>query len=93
MADAATIGRMPLARWARLLNLVRLKGAILPPGYHGQAPRLARAKTGLRNIPGSKRAIKKVLRFDGPSLCSLHFWAETARDKEGGNMLTHWPAH
>ena len=35
------------------------------PGGHGQGPRLARAKTDLRNTSGSKRAVKKVLRFDG----------------------------
>ena len=45
-------------------------GAILSPGEHGQAPRLARAKTDLRNISGSKRAVKKVLRFERPSSCA-----------------------
>jgi hypothetical protein len=39
-------------------------GANLPPGEHGQAPRPRARETGLRNIPGSKRVIKKVLRFD-----------------------------
>ena len=33
-------------------------------------PDLASAKTWLRNIPGSKRVIKKVLRFDGRALSS-----------------------
>ena len=33
-------------------------------------PGLASAKTWLRNIPGSKRVIKKVLRFAGRALSS-----------------------
>jgi hypothetical protein len=44
---------------------LRLKGAILPPGDHGQAPRSRARETDLRNISGSKRLIKELLRFDG----------------------------
>jgi hypothetical protein len=45
----------------------------LPPGEHGQAPRLARFDMGLGNIPGSKRAVKELLRFEGRAtvLCYL----------------------
>jgi hypothetical protein len=39
-----------------------------PPGYRGQAPRPRPRETALRNIPGLKRVIKKVLRFDGRAL-------------------------
>jgi hypothetical protein len=41
------------------------KGAILPPGEHGQAPRSRARETDLRNIPGSKSGVKKVLRSNG----------------------------
>ena len=40
---------------------VRLLGAFLSPPPHGQAPRLACAKTCWRNTPGSKRAVNHSL--------------------------------
>jgi hypothetical protein len=40
-------------------------GENLPPPHHGQAPRLARAKGCATHIEVPKRAVKKVLRFDG----------------------------
>jgi hypothetical protein len=56
MADAATIGRVLLAGRARLLSFGQTDGRkIYPRGSMDWAPRLARAKTDLRNIPGSKR--------------------------------------
>jgi hypothetical protein len=42
-----------------------------PPGVHGQAVGLARAETGLRNTPGSKRVVKKVLRFEGRAVALI----------------------
>jgi hypothetical protein len=48
-------------------------GAKPTPREHGQAPRLARVKTDLKNIPGSKRAVKNLLGFDGRAvvLCDV----------------------
>ena len=41
------------------------KGAFVPPPQHGLTARSHARETHLRKIPGSKRACKKVLRFDG----------------------------
>jgi hypothetical protein len=45
--------------------LARPRGQILPPGEHGPGGPVSLRETDLRNIPGSKRAVKKVLRFEG----------------------------
>ena len=44
---------------------VRLLDAILSPGDHGQGPPSRARETDLKNIPGSKRAVKKLLSFEG----------------------------
>ena len=41
------------------------------PTHPGQAPRTRARETWLGNIPGSKRVIKKVLRFDGRAIGDL----------------------
>src|SRR5436305_14564267 len=62
MINATADWPRAIAASGRLLSWV---SAIIPPGEHGQAPRLARAKTDLENIPGSKRAVNEALRFGG----------------------------
>ena len=65
MADATTIGRMPSARRARLLSLVRLMCAKSTPRYHGQAPPASRARDGVRNLYEVKTLVNLLLRSEG----------------------------
>ena len=57
----------------------QVMGANLPPGEHGQAPRIACAKRELKNISGSESVIKKVLRFDGRALSSFDLGISESR--------------
>jgi hypothetical protein len=56
-ARSACLCRVEQAHLGRAQNL--------PPGEHGQGPPSRARETDLRNIPGSKRAVKNVLRLAG----------------------------
>src|SRR3954471_22108480 len=71
MADATKTGRVAIAGSGTASKVGQAGGRnSFPRGCMDRPPGLARAKTWLRNIPGSKRVIKKVLRFDGRALSS-----------------------
>jgi hypothetical protein len=71
MADA-TRGPHAIAATGKALGLGQAEGRkIYPRGSMDRPPAFARAKRELTNIPGSKRSVKKVLRFDGRALSSF----------------------
>src|ERR1700735_1956943 len=72
MADATKIGRVP-CRVGQALSLRQADGRnSIPGGAWTGAPSRAPKEGWSGNIPGSKRSVNKILRFDGRAVALVH---------------------